>query len=338
MKTTVLALCLLSIPVVAETTTPDDYLYHVGIRGGASLFDEKQPVLLNADGSIDGSEGGPVLGAEIGFQTPLWDWLEFRLSIDHGWITMDDRPDSDVTWYQVDALMFLPNHYNYFLIGSHYQDFDGYDQPGYHVGVGARHALSSQWALSAELQALYGMDVETWDGKFTLALQYFWGEKAKPEPMMLDDDNDGVYNDSDACPNTPIGYSVDASGCTMYREQVVSHDVVIEFANNKSTIPTEEYEKVQFIAQLMKENPQLDIRIEGHTSLIGKAKYNLGLSQRRADAVKDVLVSHYGIDASRITATGYGETQPRISPESTKEDAAHNRRIEVHLSVTEKVY
>jgi len=87
-------------------------------------------------------------------------------------------------------------------------------------------------------------------------------------------------------------------------------------------------------AQTLKENPELNVRIEGHTDSIGSDSYNQALSERRAEAVKRYLVSR-GIAASRLSTEGKGETEPIA--DNTKngrdnpEGRAMNRRAELKV-------
>jgi OOP family OmpA-OmpF porin len=69
------------------------------------------------------------------------------------------------------------------------------------------------------------------------------------------------------------------------------------------------------------------VSIEGHTDWIGTDAYNQGLSERRANAVMNYLVDH-GVDASRLSTTGYGESRP-IASNQTREGRALNRRVEL---------
>ncbi len=77
---------------------------------------------------------------------------------------------------------------------------------------------------------------------------------------------------------------------------------------------------------MLKQNPDIKYEIDGHTDNTGNSKHNLELSQQRADAVMSQLVS-MGIDSSRLTTKGYGDTEP-ISDNSTPEGKANNRRVE----------
>jgi len=77
----------------------------------------------------------------------------------------------------------------------------------------------------------------------------------------------------------------------------------------------------------MKDYPDLNVVIEGHTDSVGSNAYNQKLSQARAEAVKKYMVEENGIAANRITPKGFGEEQP-IAPNTTAEGRAKNRRVE----------
>jgi len=101
----------------------------------------------------------------------------------------------------------------------------------------------------------------------------------------------------------------------------------ILFDLNSATIQPSSYGVIKEIATALKENPSVKIKVTGHTSSDGDDKANLELSKKRAAAVKDLLVSEYGIDANNIETDGKGETQP-IADNKTKEGKAQNRRVE----------
>ena len=81
---------------------------------------------------------------------------------------------------------------------------------------------------------------------------------------------------------------------------------VVAFRFNQSDIETSQMPSIERVAGYLNENPDVSITINGYASPEGTEEYNLKLSQRRADAVKDVLVNKYGISASRIVAIGHG--------------------------------
>ncbi|CAH0994524.1 Peptidoglycan-associated lipoprotein [Emticicia aquatica] len=104
----------------------------------------------------------------------------------------------------------------------------------------------------------------------------------------------------------------------------VSHG--INFDVNKSTIKPASMGEINSIAKILKDNTNLKIEISGHTDTDGDDASNLKLSEARAIAVKNQLVS-MGIDSNRLTTKGYGETKP-ITSNTTFEGKAENRRVE----------
>lgn len=101
----------------------------------------------------------------------------------------------------------------------------------------------------------------------------------------------------------------------------------IYFDVNSDKIKPESKGAINDIANVLKENPDVRIRIDGHTDSDGDDAKNLDLSKRRSASVKNMLTTDYGIDASRIETNGLGETKP-ISPNTTSEGKAKNRRVE----------
>jgi OOP family OmpA-OmpF porin len=81
--------------------------------------------------------------------------------------------------------------------------------------------------------------------------------------------------------------------------------------------------------RVLKENRDLRVEIAGHTDSVGPEAYNQGLSQRRANAVHDYLASG-GIKSSRLSWTGYGESQP-VADNASDEGRAQNRRVELNV-------
>ncbi|MGY6277607.1 OmpA family protein [Methylomonas sp. MgM2] len=134
---------------------------------------------------------------------------------------------------------------------------------------------------------------------------------------VLDDDNDGINNCNDKCPDTPTGAKVDKHGCWAY------HGVFFDF--DKDTIKPEFEPLLQNASHVMEINPGLTVEIQGHTDSMGTEEYNLDLSDRRARAVKNALVNR-GVDGSRMTTVGYGESKPAESND-TEEGRAFNRRV-----------
>ena len=102
----------------------------------------------------------------------------------------------------------------------------------------------------------------------------------------------------------------------------------ILFATGKAELQPESRPVLKEIASTMKKYADLKILIEGHTDNVGAAASNLTLSDARAAAVKAALVSDFGLDASRITTKGFGDTKPS-APNTTAVGRAQNRRVEI---------
>ena len=102
------------------------------------------------------------------------------------------------------------------------------------------------------------------------------------------------------------------------------------FAVNSSAIRAGLYAELDRVAQVLASYPQTTIFVAGHTDSTGSEEYNLQLSQRRADSVKNALIQR-GVAAQRITAVGYGEGQP-VGNNATEFGRQQNRRVEVRIN------
>jgi len=101
----------------------------------------------------------------------------------------------------------------------------------------------------------------------------------------------------------------------------------VYFEFGKATLRTESYPALMEAAQIMKDNPDIQVEIQGHTDSLGSAALNLRLSDKRAYSVMNWLVQYGGIDPKRLTAKGYGKTQP-IASNETEEGRQLNRRVD----------
>lgn len=99
------------------------------------------------------------------------------------------------------------------------------------------------------------------------------------------------------------------------------------FAFDKADLSPKADRNVHKLAEFLKKYPNRNVLIEGHTDSVGSVEYNLGLSQRRSDSVKEKLVGS-GIVQERITTVGYGKKYPAVAND-TPENRALNRRVEV---------
>ncbi len=145
-------------------------------------------------------------------------------------------------------------------------------------------------------------------------------QKPKPEPVVIgDDDKDGVLNNVDQCPNTPLGFEVDEVGCS----KLV--DLQVLFDRNKYEVKEDFTQRLDTFIEFMKKHPKYNAEIQGHTDSRASEKYNEVLSQNRADSVKAYLIEN-GIEAGRLNSVGFGELSP-IDTNETAEGRANNRRV-----------
>ena len=154
-----------------------------------------------------------------------------------------------------------------------------------------------------------------------------WGDK----------DKDGILDNVDKCPDVPGIAS--QNGCPAPKpvspikeeelKRLQEFARAIYFNSGKSSFRPGVTEKLDMIAGIMKEYPNANFNIEGHTDSQGASASNQALSDRRAKAVLDYLGSH-GVSYSRLSSVGYGEDYP-IADNATREGRAQNRRVEIRL-------
>jgi len=142
----------------------------------------------------------------------------------------------------------------------------------------------------------------------------------------IDSDGDGVPDSMDKCPDTPRGTRVDHTGCPLVEKSELKG---VWFAFDSSAITPESARVLDEVSQVFKRYPELVAEMAGHTCSIGTEQYNQGLSERRANAVRNYLISK-DVDAAQLTARGYGELQP-LNSNATREARERNRRTEMRI-------
>ena len=146
-----------------------------------------------------------------------------------------------------------------------------------------------------------------------------------------DDDGDGIDNATDRCPNTAGPATSD--GCPEIsgadKEKLELAKQAVEFETSNAVLLPESYAVLDDIADILRRYADFKLRIGGHTDSVGSSRTNLELSEQRAKACYDYLVSK-GIDPARMSYIGYGETKP-IANNKYEEGRAQNRRVEFDL-------
>ncbi|MFT7582128.1 MAG: outer membrane protein OmpA-like peptidoglycan-associated protein, partial [Myxococcota bacterium] len=178
-------------------------------------------------------------------------------------------------------------------------------------------------------------------------------------PARKDTDGDGIYDDEDKCVNEKgparnsgcpdgdrdsdgIADAVDNcpdekglakfQGCNEAQLVKMEGDKLIilekvHFDFNKATIQDRSFPLLNNVAKVLKNHPNIRVRVEGHTDSVGPAGYNKKLSQSRASAVRSYLSKKGSIKIKRMSPKGFGEQTP-IASNDTDEGRAQNRRVE----------
>lgn len=172
------------------------------------------------------------------------------------------------------------------------------------------------------------------------------GVAVGPDGCPLDSDGDGIPDYLDECPHSPPGAKVLPNGCALVGdcrkphagEQVDANGCAVEqnfvlkgvkFEFDSDRLTAEAQRILDEVAVTLQAYPKVNVEVEGHTDNIGSEAYNLGLSERRAIAVKKYLADR-SVPEKRMTPVGYGETRP-IETNETEEGRENNRRVELHV-------
>lgn len=156
---------------------------------------------------------------------------------------------------------------------------------------------------------------------------------------VLDSDGDGIFDYQDKCPTV---YAKTADGCPLPAAAVPEPAPApapvpaaapapvmagVNFDFDRAIIRQEDFAKLDQDVSTLKKWGDMKVEVAGHTDYIGTDEYNMGLSVRRADAVRMYLIDK-GIAADRLTVKGYGESQP-IADNTTEAGRFRNRRVEL---------
>lgn len=190
--------------------------------------------------------------------------------------------------------------------------------------VGYEFSVAKPIQIGAFLRVDVPMIGDLGNGLYALAGLNVSAGFGPPARVLRDQDRDGVVDNDDRCPDTPPDTEVDSRGCTILKAEMVLHG--IRFALDRAEIEPESEPTLKGAAQALRDNPNAEVEIGGHTDDTGTVEHNQELSNARAQAVADWLIAH-GISKDQITVKGYGSTVPKAAND-TEEHRAQNRRIE----------
>ncbi len=147
-----------------------------------------------------------------------------------------------------------------------------------------------------------------------------------PPPSPADSDGDGVPDESDLCADTPAGAVVAESGCVF--SGVLEG---VNFESGSAALTPRATEALDGVIEELRANPDVRISVQSHTDNQGSAANNMELSRQRAVTVVRYLADVGGIDLARMSAVGFGESEP-LQSNQTAQGRAANRRVELEIA------
>lgn len=243
----------------------------------------------------------------------------------------------DIRQYRLEMLFDVAEYGNwtpYLSLGAASTEFGDNatvvdDEGAMTLGLGTRYNFTERVALRGDARYIKAVgDSKATDLLFGLALQVFLGDVSQAAPVEV------AAVEPVTVPAAPsfaelcaeAGGLVDGSDCVTKSLSTELVNLNVQFESNSDQVRSDYLSEVASLAEFMNKYPSATAVIEGHTDANGSAVYNQALSQRRVDEVVRLLSADYGIAADRLSAVGYGETQP-IAGNDTAADRALNRRV-----------
>lgn len=331
-------------PLMAQTTTDYSEGWYMGGNVGISTANiDKDKItqnLTNYSYSDDEQDlgyklfGGYQFNKNFAIEGGYFNLgkFDYSLSTPNGSLNGDIK----VMGLNLDAVAILPitEDFSAFArIGANYaQSKDSFNTTGtisisdnspkendlnYKFGAGLQYSLTEALALRLEAERYRINDAVGNDGDidfFSIGLIYKFGVKKEVIPVVKEEKVIAIISKKEEI--LIIVTAVDAE--QKIRESVIQDKSVvlvfedIHFEFDKSTLSKEARDALKRVITQLKENPKIRMRVAGYTSQSGTEIYNQGLSERRAQAVKDYLVQENLFTTDKISVIGYGETRPAI--------------------------
>ena len=187
------------------------------------------------------------------------------------------------------------------------------------VGGGLKYYFTDNFFAKGGVDGMYNIDQADWEWMAGVGVGLNFGGGAAPAPAPA-----------------PVAEVAPAPApVAEAAPEVVRVELDVKFDFNKAQVKQGSYGDIKNLADFMKQYPQTTTTVEGHTDSVGTDAYNQKLSERRAAAVRDVLVKQYGVSAARVSSVGYGESRP-VADNATEAGRAVNRRVEAAVEAQAK--
>ncbi|RYY01394.1 MAG: OmpA family protein [Gammaproteobacteria bacterium] len=329
--TRVKLLSALVATLISSGVLADNHKFEVQVGVGREFFEESRD-----DATVGNLGFGYVLNKN---------WTLEAIASDFNTEDSNTGVDIDGRQYRLDALYNIDTTslwrpYVAFGVGDQSLKVKGLPNNRdtlVNLGAGLKHSLGGNWEFRSDIRAFNSLDREYTDLAVNAGISYLFGaEPVKAAPVVaapapapkpeVDSDGDGVFDSKDQCPDTPKQYKVDAVGCPMELTETVAVKLAVKFDTAKSIVKEEYVDDIGNLAKFMNQYANTVVTVEGHTDSQGSDAYNEKLSQQRAEAVKQVLITKFGIAADRVTAKGFGESKP-VGDNATATGREENRRV-----------
>jgi OOP family OmpA-OmpF porin len=341
---------LISSPLSAEVF---DETWEIGV------FGDYIKSSTNKDGRIEWENIQEGKGYGVDLHKIINDKWNARIELASDYYDIEHAHDIDFGLrYGLDAVYKIEDSGLYLFTGAkRFNNAKSYY--ALNVGAGYNYKIDERFTLYGEAAVYRDINNGYTDQGLKIGLRYAFGDvkkspvvnkKSKLETMpkqdtasnfaatkviIVDTDNDGVSDENDHCNNTPANVKVDSKGCSLYSNQEAAINLNVLFEHNSAQLAPTMVNNIQRLADFMKVYKNTSVVIEGHSSAVGSAKYNLALSKERADSVQSILIDQFNIDASRLSSVGFGETQ-LLSHGNTSDDHELNRRVVAKIKTTVK--
>ncbi len=153
---------------------------------------------------------------------------------------------------------------------------------------------------------------------------------------LQDDDRDGVINARDKCAETKRGSEIDNDGCGAEVKAANEFELKILFENDSSIISPAFINEIGSMAEFLSQFPETSIELQGYASKVGDSKYNLELSNERANQAKQSLVDA-GVSPDRVKIVGYGDSGLVDDGESELSHALNRRVVATVVGYNSKI-